>query len=463
MICATVITTAIIVGVGVYYDRERVVELDGDGDGVIDETQIFQKGKIIKKSFDINADGDPDQWVHYTRGVASRVVYDMNYDGIADIIEYCYDDMTLGKEASLEMDGNFNYREYYDQGLKVKEETDTNGDGTPDKWVYYSGEEVERIEIDSDYDGIADETITNQDDESQPEDERLKLSISLQSHEFEIEKDILFTLSLVNATDDEDITLALPYLDKEHRAVKVFIKRIAEESVYKEFSYGIRKYTLPEKYLLRSGEKISSEWTIAFNGGGSMYFSEPGEYAIYAVYSASSNEESEDLYWSGRVRSETASVIILPKKTDRWIGEYVEMIDNEAENKDLEDRFGSFTENDQEYILSSLLRQENPRYRKFAIKRKVEEKDISVVPELINALEYGGDLFRVYCCESLEQLTGKTFDFGIDWKRDFPQVRKEGVESWRAWWQENEALYLPKEEASDINIEENTREEELVF
>jgi hypothetical protein len=51
-----------------YYDAEgrvQMVEIDSDGDGIVDETIIYKDGKPVKSARDTNRDGKPDVWVEF--------------------------------------------------------------------------------------------------------------------------------------------------------------------------------------------------------------------------------------------------------------------------------------------------------------------------------------------------------------------------------------------------------------
>jgi hypothetical protein len=87
------------------------VELDRDGDGVIDYRVIYDRsGLPAEEDMDYNNDGKMDTFYYYTRGVLQRVEIDSNNDGKVDIW------VTI-------LDGKYIQR--YEQ--------DTDGDGKPDR------------------------------------------------------------------------------------------------------------------------------------------------------------------------------------------------------------------------------------------------------------------------------------------------------------------------------------------
>jgi len=50
-----------------YDDKGQPVKIEADttGDGVLNESIIYENGKPVKGSRDTNADGEPDIWVEY--------------------------------------------------------------------------------------------------------------------------------------------------------------------------------------------------------------------------------------------------------------------------------------------------------------------------------------------------------------------------------------------------------------
>ncbi len=56
------------------------------------------------------------------------------------------------------------------------------------------------------------------------------------------------------------------------------------------------------------------------------------------------------------------------------------------------------------------------------------------VPVLIEGLNNSEQPVRMYCAESLREMTGKDFDY--DHRQKTPEQRKEAISKWTAWWKD---------------------------
>ena len=68
-----------------------------------------------------------------------------------------------------------------------------------------------------------------------------------------------------------------------------------------------------------------------------------------------------------------------------------------------------------------------------ALKSAVEQRDLSVAPQLVKDLESSDPAVRFYAIEGLQRLTGETFDYV--YYDDRPQ-REAAVSKWKHWLSE---------------------------
>jgi hypothetical protein len=108
--------------------------------GVLVSTIIFMilnKDVLIKNSkleFDINEDGNPDEFHYYEEGLLVKIEEDRNYDGKPDLWSY------------------------YNSDRVQRVESDDNFDGRADGWASYEDRNNFQIKYDNDFDGITDAT-----------------------------------------------------------------------------------------------------------------------------------------------------------------------------------------------------------------------------------------------------------------------------------------------------------------
>ena len=81
-------------------------------------------------------------------------------------------------------------------------------------------------------------------------------------------------------------------------------------------------------------------------------------------------------------------------------------------------------------IQASDLEDPNPTVRILAIKRAGENKNTSVIPQLVDSLGDEDRSVRFYAIAALKEITGT--DNGFDYK-DSPELQAEAVERWRQW------------------------------
>lgn len=64
-----------------------------------------------------------------------------------------------------------------------------------------------------------------------------------------------------------------------------------------------------------------------------------------------------------------------------------------------------------------------------AMRKAVDAKDTSVIPQLIKDLDSGDPAIRFYAIESLQRLTGQSH--GYDWTQDDRHARAPAIARWR--------------------------------
>jgi hypothetical protein len=162
------------------------VELDRDFDGTLDQVQHYSKGfilkyiekdskfsglidwrevygpdnKVARLETDENQDGKKDVFQYFSaEGHMERVEYDTSYDGKIDRWEFFGDDGALmSTNFDTNRDGNPDQWQYFKNStLLIRVEHDTNFDGKVNRWEYFDGHgKMERLELDKDHDGNID-------------------------------------------------------------------------------------------------------------------------------------------------------------------------------------------------------------------------------------------------------------------------------------------------------------------
>ncbi|MGM0557684.1 MAG: hypothetical protein ACQEVA_14970 [Myxococcota bacterium] len=116
------------------------------------------RDNLEKENFDLNEDGEPDQF-HYRDGERLiRVERDMNFDGKTDLWQYTDDSGNIvEEEMDLDLDGKVDLVAYYKDGVISRKEMSVNFD---DKFtivkLYNKKGNLLRVERDQDGDGLTD-------------------------------------------------------------------------------------------------------------------------------------------------------------------------------------------------------------------------------------------------------------------------------------------------------------------
>lgn len=99
---------------------------------ILDKIRSLETGRF---EFDVNGDGNPDEFHHYERGLLVKIEEDRDYDGTLDSWIY------------------------YESDRVTRSEADDNFDGKVDVWASYKDRNNFQIKHDTDFDGISDATL----------------------------------------------------------------------------------------------------------------------------------------------------------------------------------------------------------------------------------------------------------------------------------------------------------------
>jgi hypothetical protein len=165
-------------------DSRRIVRRDLDHDGRVDQVAHYDaRGKLRLLEVDSNGNGVMDRFQHYEGAEMKRVEGDLDDDGRIDIKDY-YDKGRRQRQERLSPDGQVRQRAIFDEAdnpLSVSQDTttdghldtewqyergeivtalrDTDGDGRTDIWNAYDKGKSVRIQVDQDGDGQPDESV----------------------------------------------------------------------------------------------------------------------------------------------------------------------------------------------------------------------------------------------------------------------------------------------------------------
>jgi len=127
-----------------YMDGPRIVriEIDGDGDGIVDRWEYYDARQTLEKVGLSRAnDGTPDAWA------------------------YAAPDGSLARlEISTAQNGKVTRTEFYDHDVITRAEEDTDGDGRIDKWETYRDGAVSMVAFDTTHRGTPDRRLIYQPD-----------------------------------------------------------------------------------------------------------------------------------------------------------------------------------------------------------------------------------------------------------------------------------------------------------
>jgi hypothetical protein len=140
----------------------RVEPVDVNNDGKPDIRKMFDGSTEVCRVTDLNRDGHPDLFEYFDKaGQLRRREFDFDDNGVVNQI----DTYQGGKLASRELDttnqGRIDTWDTFEPatGARVKRERDATGDGRIDQWWAYEGERV-TILMDRNGDGLPDPDAT---------------------------------------------------------------------------------------------------------------------------------------------------------------------------------------------------------------------------------------------------------------------------------------------------------------
>lgn len=164
---------------------ERIVRKDLDQDGHVDQVAHYDaSGKLLLLELDSNGNGVMDRFQHYEGPELTRVEGDLDDDGQIDVKDFYekgrrrhqeqigpngkvrqrahFDDQDkpLSVAQDTTTDGRLDTEWQYERGQIVTARHDTDGDGQTDIWnTYHKGKAVS-LQVDKDKDGRPDSQIT---------------------------------------------------------------------------------------------------------------------------------------------------------------------------------------------------------------------------------------------------------------------------------------------------------------
>lgn len=137
---------------------------DLNQDGKPDQWILSDEGKLVRIERDLNFDGRIDQW-QYPDGAGEIVEeeMDLDRDGKIDVVTFYSKGIVSRKELALDFTGKFTIAKIYNnRGTLLRIERDEDADGVTDVWEYYEGGRRVRIGWDENKDGAPDRFDTMQ-------------------------------------------------------------------------------------------------------------------------------------------------------------------------------------------------------------------------------------------------------------------------------------------------------------
>jgi hypothetical protein len=116
----------------------QAVETDSDLDGIVDRWDYYERAFRVKTAVSRSRPGVPDFWEHVDkRGVLTRREVDENGDGVVDRSEIIKKGVVAGVELDTDGDGRVDRWQEWTSGRLVSERLDTDGDGAADRLLRY--------------------------------------------------------------------------------------------------------------------------------------------------------------------------------------------------------------------------------------------------------------------------------------------------------------------------------------
>lgn len=150
---------------GIYGPDGRIIRLlyDQNGDGKADVVTLFYPGAGAPRQIEVDTDldGVVDRWEYYTpNGTREREGWARHKPGKPDLWEWTDSKGRLTRrEFDDDGDGQIDRIEYYEKGELSLVAVDSDHNGKMDRWQSWVGKRVAREELDLDGDGVADRRL----------------------------------------------------------------------------------------------------------------------------------------------------------------------------------------------------------------------------------------------------------------------------------------------------------------
>jgi hypothetical protein len=133
-------------------------EFDLNLDGETDQWKYTATRRVVRVERDLNFDGKSDIFIYLNAsGDVVEEEMDLDLDGVVDVVNYYRAGVLNRKEISVDFTGKFSVVKYYDTvGKLTRVERDTTGDNRIDTWEYFQGDARVRIGRDVNGDGTPD-------------------------------------------------------------------------------------------------------------------------------------------------------------------------------------------------------------------------------------------------------------------------------------------------------------------
>jgi hypothetical protein len=134
----------------------KVDKVDSNNDGKPDIKRVYDGARELCRVSDLNHDGKPDMFEYFdAAGQVRRREADYDDNGVVNQIDYYEGGKLVRRELDAANQGKIDTWDTFDPatGKPLKRERDTTGDGRIDQWWSYEGDRV-TIQIDKNGDGL---------------------------------------------------------------------------------------------------------------------------------------------------------------------------------------------------------------------------------------------------------------------------------------------------------------------
>jgi hypothetical protein len=140
----------------------KVDLIDVNNDGKPDIRKVYDGATEVCRVTDLNHDGHPDLFEYFDKsGALRRREFDFDDDGVVNQIDLYEGGKLVSRQIDTANQGKLDTWDTYDPntGARTKRERDTTGDGRIDQWWTYEGDHV-TIAMDRNGDGLPDPEAT---------------------------------------------------------------------------------------------------------------------------------------------------------------------------------------------------------------------------------------------------------------------------------------------------------------